>query len=103
VFAAACASPRALLPFTSRTAVYLGEISYAVYILHYPVLTLLRMAFGRRLDAFVSESSVTEARLVALGAMVVVIGVAALAHHGLETPARRRIRRWIDRKYPLVG
>jgi len=102
VFAAACASPRALLPFTSRMAVYLGEISYAVYILHYPVLTLLRMLIGRRLDAFVGEASVTEARLVALGVMLVVLGVASLAHHAIETPARRWVRRWIDRRYPLV-
>jgi peptidoglycan/LPS O-acetylase OafA/YrhL len=102
VFAAACASPRALLPFTSRVAVYLGEISYAVYILHYPVLTLLRMVVGKRLDAFVSDASVTEARAVALGGMLVVLVVAALAHHGIETPARRWARRWIDRKVPLV-
>ena len=102
VFAAACASPRALLPFTSRMAVYLGEISYAVYILHYPVLTLLRMMVGKRLDAFVSDASVTEARAVALGAILVVLGVAAVVHHGIETPARKWARRWIDRKFPTV-
>jgi len=101
VFAAACASPRALLPFTSRIAVSLGEISYAVYILHYPVLTLVRLAVGRRLDAFVGQATVIEARLVALGAMLVVLVVAALAHHGVEKPARRWARRWIDRRHPV--
>lgn len=98
VFAAACASPRGLLPFTSRVPVYVGEISYAIYIFHYPVLRILGLLAGSKFDAVAFDASPVRAWLLTLGAVVIVIGVAALAHHGIEEPARRRLRRWIDRR-----
>jgi peptidoglycan/LPS O-acetylase OafA/YrhL len=101
VFAAACASPRGLLPFTSRVPVYLGEISYAVYIFHYPVLTALRWLGGERLDAFARRASLTEARVAVLGAIMVVVCVASLAHHLVEKPFRQWARRRIDERVPI--
>jgi peptidoglycan/LPS O-acetylase OafA/YrhL len=100
VFAAACASPRALAPFTSRVPVYVGEISYAIYIFHYPVLLTLRWLAGARLDALAASVSASEAPLIVLGAVVVVMVVAVVAHHLVEKPARNLARRWIDRHYP---
>jgi len=102
VFAAACASPRGLFPFTSRVPVYLGEISYAVYIFHYPVLLTLRWLFGARLDGLATTTSEGGARLVILGSVVVVVIVAVIAHHLVEKPARNLARRWIDRRYPIT-
>lgn len=101
VFAAACASPRGLLPFTSRVPVYLGEISYAVYIFHYPVLLTLRWLFGARLDELAKRTSEGGALLVILGSIVVVAIVAAAAHHLVEKPLRDVARRWIDARYPI--
>lgn len=98
VFAAACASPRGLLPFTSRVPVYVGEISYAIYIFHYPVLRILGLAAGSKFDAVAFDASPTRAWLLTLGAVGIVVGVAALAHHGIEEPARRLLRRWIDKR-----
>jgi peptidoglycan/LPS O-acetylase OafA/YrhL len=100
VFSAACGSPRGLLPLTARVPVYLGEISYAIYIFHYPLLLTLRWLFGGRLDEIAQHATATEARLVVLAAVVVVTGVAVLAHHFVEKPARQLARRWIDRRYP---
>lgn len=102
VFAAACASPRGLLPLTGRVPVYLGEISFAIYIFHYPVLCVLRWTVGTRLDAMAEHATVTEARLVIVAALAVVMGVAVVAHHLVEKPARRLARRWIDRRYPVT-
>ena len=93
VFAAACASPRGLLPLTGRVPVYLGEISFAIYIFHYPVLCVLRWTVGTRLDAMAEHATVTEARLVIVAALAVVMGVAVVAHHLVEKPARRLARR----------
>ncbi len=102
VFAAACASPRWLLPFTARAPVYFGEISYAIYIFHYPALLTLRWLAGRRLDALAETLTALEARLVVGAAILVVIAVAALAHHLVEKPVRQIARRYIDRRYPLA-
>jgi peptidoglycan/LPS O-acetylase OafA/YrhL len=99
-FAAACAPPRGVLPLTTRAAVYLGEISYAVYIFHFPVLLVLGYMFRARIEVIARQESPVGARLVALGAMLTVIAVAALAHHAIEEPIRRRARRWIDRRHP---
>lgn len=100
-FAAACARPRAMWLFTSRVPVYLGEISYAVYIFHYPVLLALGLLFRPRLDAVARHGSPLGAQLIVMGAMLVVLAVAALAHHTIEEPLRRRARRWIDRRHPI--
>jgi peptidoglycan/LPS O-acetylase OafA/YrhL len=100
-FAAACAPARRLLPLTVRPAVYLGEISYAIYIFHYPTLLVLRLLAGGRIDEVAHRASPLPAQLLALGACVVVLGVAAIAHHVVEEPLRRRARRWIDQRYPL--
>jgi peptidoglycan/LPS O-acetylase OafA/YrhL len=102
VFAAACASPRGLLPLTARVPVYLGEISFAIYIFHYPVLSTLRWMVGTRLDAMAPQATVAESRLVIVAAVAVVMGVAVVAHHLVEKPARRLVRRWIDRRYPIM-
>lgn len=102
VFAAACASPRGLLPLTARVPVYLGEISFAIYIFHYPVLSTLRWMVGARLDAMAPHATVTEARLLIVTAIAIVMGVAVVAHHLVEKPARRLARRWIDRRYPIT-
>lgn len=101
VFAAACAPARGLFPFSSRVPVYLGEISYAVYIFHYPVLSTLRWLGGRKLEAFAQDASTTQARAVVVGSVLVVMAVAAVAHHLIEKPIRRVARRWIDARYPI--
>ena len=102
VFSAACASPRGLVPLTARVPVYLGEISFAIYIFHYPVLCTLRWLVGGRVDAMAQHATRAEARLVVLAAVAVVMSVAVLAHHLVEKPARRLARRWIDQRYPMT-
>ena len=100
-FAAACSPPSRLLPLTSRLPVYMGEISYAIYIFHFPVLLALGYLLRPRLDEVLRGGSPLVASLVTLGAVVAVVAVAAIAHHTIEEPLRRRARRWIDERYPL--
>lgn len=100
VFAAACASPRGLLPFSARLPVYVGEISYAIYIFHYPVLLTLRAYLGRNQEHFIERSSPAEAKLVAVAAMLAVVAVAMVAHHAIERPMRRWARARIDKMLP---
>lgn len=62
-----------------RPVVWLGEISFAVYLFHQPAMHSLAYHFGPDLPI-----------PIVFG---VIVGIAAAAHHGIETPARRYILR----------
>jgi peptidoglycan/LPS O-acetylase OafA/YrhL len=82
--------------FGGRCAVYCGEISYAMYMVHLPVDIVYFEAVAR---FGVSEDSPLAVRLVAwIGVFVAVIIAAAVAHHSIERPARERIRDWWTRR-----
>lgn len=95
LFAAACGRGKLMLPLTGRVAVYFGEISFAVYILHYPVFRLLRCAFWPQLVTLLQTGSENQVRAALLGAAVLAVVVGALAHHAIEDPFRRWAKRRI--------
>lgn len=72
-----------------RTAwlVYLGEVSYALYMVHLPVATLL-------LRGIRFEEGSTPAWLVPIG-MIVAILAAIAAHHAIEIPGQRVVLRLV--------
>ncbi|MCX5208616.1 acyltransferase [Kitasatospora sp. NBC_00240] len=75
-------------PFRSRTAVRLGEISFAFYMTHHLVLHYVRVALG--------ETRVWSVpAVVGLGAVLLVatIGMSWLSYRFVELPA---VRRWSD-------
>lgn len=86
---------RAAALLSGRGIVYLGRISYSVYLVHMPLLDLYmllwRMATGDRLyrAGFSAAQSVA---LIAAQTVIVVIAAAAL-NRWVEEPARRWIRR----------
>ncbi len=100
VFAAACARPRAVPLLSLRPAVYLGEISYAIYIFHFPVLRLLGLLFDGHVEVKDGGLAATFAPLIATAAVGLTILVAALAHHAIEEPVRRWARARIDARWP---
>src|SRR5262249_61893266 len=67
---------RALSPFRSRPLVWLGEISFCFYLVHY---------------WFISALHVTAWQHIAFSLPLAVLAAAAL-HHFVERPAERRIR-----------
>jgi peptidoglycan/LPS O-acetylase OafA/YrhL len=86
-----------MLPLTSRPAVFLGEISYAVYILHYPVLRAVRVLLRPELEKAALTASDAAVCAVFFGLFLVVILFAALARASIELPVRNWARRGIDR------
>lgn len=87
------ASGRATDPATSRICRFLGDISYPVYVIHYPFMYLFYAWLWR--DARIPFA---EAWPVAAGLFVGVILLAWLVLKGYDEPLRRRLtRRFLSR------
>lgn len=69
----------------SRSAVWLGEISFAFYLVHQSVIVDLM----RGLDA--QGSAPAKASALAVGALVLSLALAGLMHRFVEVPAMRRL------------
>lgn len=71
------AQPRYLLPLTNRLMVWIGELSYSLYLWHFPVIILMA--------SVLDEASVRYYVCCA----VLTSGLAVAAYYGLENPVRR--------------
>jgi peptidoglycan/LPS O-acetylase OafA/YrhL len=80
---------------SNRVGVYLGEISYAVYMTCFPWLLVFTRA-GQKLFGFGETLPLP----VWLALLAGVVPVAAVAHHLVERPARTAMRRWSDAGFP---
>ncbi len=68
--------------------VWLGEISYALYMVHYPVMVLVMYNAQLHMPA---EAYQRIFPLLACGSLALMLPAAALLYHGVEVPARRWI------------
>jgi len=73
----------------SAPLVWLGEISYSVYMVHFPVLLVLRRIWER---AGFAEWPASGKAAAFAATIVVVIGLAAVLFYLVERPARTRLR-----------
>ena len=87
--AAASAGGRPLRWAAWPVSVYLGQISYVLYLWHWPVLVLMRWTTG--LDGWGPR----------LAAVLLSLALAVLTHHAVEQPWRRRFAR--ARPLPVLG
>jgi peptidoglycan/LPS O-acetylase OafA/YrhL len=73
--------------------VYLGTLSYGIYMIHYGVLELTVLALkGAAIDGLGALSPIS-ASIVTIAALSATIALAHLAHHRIEKPFMRRARR----------
>ena len=81
----------------TRPMVWLGEISYSIYLVHWPVLVAIAIAVAEFHGTPVTETpSHEEAMLLLPLALGLILGLATLTHRWIETPARRRLRRLLS-------
>jgi peptidoglycan/LPS O-acetylase OafA/YrhL len=74
--------------------VYLGEISYSLYMVHVPI----RMTLGKLLEPRVANAtSPAIAWTLGIGFVLATLAVSAATYHLVEAPARRGLRRLLDR------
>jgi peptidoglycan/LPS O-acetylase OafA/YrhL len=73
----------------SRPFVWLGEISYSIYMVHFPVLLVLRRLWER---AGIAEWNASSRAAAFLTTIVLVTALAAMLFYAVERPARTRLR-----------
>jgi peptidoglycan/LPS O-acetylase OafA/YrhL len=81
----------------SRPFVWLGEISYSIYMIHFPVLLVTRRFWERAGIAQWPASGKAVAFAVTIGT---VIALAAMLFYAVERPARMRLRDQMGRLAP---
>lgn len=72
---------RTLTPLTNRVATYVGDISYSLYLWHFPVIVF-------------AESVIESPVLQILVALVAMISLSTLSYHFVENPIRRS--NWLE-------
>jgi peptidoglycan/LPS O-acetylase OafA/YrhL len=73
---------------------FLGDISYAVYMIHFPLQLVAALAAR----CFGIGTSMFDNRIVFLVFFVVLLAAAYITHHGFERPMQRLIRAMGDRE-----
>lgn len=77
-----------------RIATGLGETSYALYVLHLPLLNWAMSTMETSFGLGWGE----QPPLFAVLFVPAVLAIAIVAHHAYDAPARRALRRWIGRR-----
>jgi peptidoglycan/LPS O-acetylase OafA/YrhL len=77
---------------STRVAVYLGQISFSLYMVH----ELVHTAWNWAAEQFELALEGTVGKLTVLGLIAVAFVGAALLYHVVEEPARRWMRRMVD-------
>jgi peptidoglycan/LPS O-acetylase OafA/YrhL len=72
----------------SRVLVWLGEISYSIYMLHYPVL----LTFRHLIDRFLPHTVPFMLPMIAIAIVIAVVGSATIMYALVERPARQKLR-----------
>jgi peptidoglycan/LPS O-acetylase OafA/YrhL len=83
------------LIFGNRGMVYLGKISYSIYLVHYPVGIFLYKGFPDSYSFLAREDGQLAVWMLFLFSVACVIAVASMGYHFIENPARR----WIKKRY----
>jgi peptidoglycan/LPS O-acetylase OafA/YrhL len=89
IFGAATANGFLAGTLGSRPFVWLGEISYSIYMVHFPVLLVLRRFWER---AGIAEWNASSRAAAFLATVMFVIALAAMLFYAVERSARMRLR-----------
>lgn len=93
VFAVACSNGYAARIFDNRVSIFLGEISYAIYMVHFPLLRFLTHRYGGDFGAAAAADDPFRLWAYALGVFALLIATSTLCHFAIEQPCRDWVKR----------
>ena len=79
--------------FANRAAVFLGTISFGIYMVHYPMLEIVRYAFDNYYSGMNPELNQPILWLHLFGILISVIAIASLCYFWIEKPGREYLKR----------
>ena len=80
-----------------RPLVYLGDISYSLYLMHLPIMNFLLNYFKKFPQIRLENLDWTTARLYTLIYLTIVVLVSTLTYYFIEVPMRRKINQLCDK------
>ncbi len=87
-----------------RELVYLGTISYSIYMLHWPVQQVVLELYQWKTGRTLPEVLLWPGKLVVIsGLMLTVILLSHYCYQYVEAPCRRRLRRYFGTMHPPPG
>lgn len=99
-----CGAPYLRTPFASKLAVYMGKISFPLYIVHGPIIHLLGYRLMPFIWSIVGEETLLQYEFGVLLALiiltVVVVWVADIVMRTVDTPSVR-FGRWLQNKWSV--
>jgi peptidoglycan/LPS O-acetylase OafA/YrhL len=93
VLAAANSTGFAARLFDNRLSLYLGEISYSIYMVHFPFLRFCTYNFGDDIAGFAATAPQWQLWLMVACVLAALIAVSALCYHTIEVPCRDFVKR----------
>ncbi|MBW4933395.1 acyltransferase family protein [Marinobacter sp. F4206] len=80
-------------PINHPILVYLGKISYSIYLVHWFVMDLVRESVAYFTGVPVSDAlSLVSQIIVMVGLILIVLGLSHITYHRLESPMRDRLK-----------
>jgi len=79
--------------FDNRVAMFLGEISYSIYLVHYPLLRCLTYKLGPRMVELTADAGQPILWLLTFGVVALIVAAATVLYYTIELPCRNYVKR----------
>jgi peptidoglycan/LPS O-acetylase OafA/YrhL len=79
--------------FANKTVVFLGTISFGIYMVHYPMLEIVRYAFDNYYSGMNPELNQPILWAHLCGILFSVVAMASLCYFWIEKPSRKYLKR----------